>query len=68
LADINETPRPNLEAREGLVISHYGEVIVIARGHIAKVCRGQRFFGECLKLHDVQDLRGSRHRRGRLQK
>src|ERR1700733_14024015 len=50
------------------MISQHSEVIVIARGDVAKMCRGQRFPGERLKLHDVQDLRGGGYWRKRLQK
>jgi hypothetical protein len=50
------------------VISLNGEVIVIASGDIAKVCRRQRFSRECFELHDVQDLRGGRDWGKRLQK
>jgi hypothetical protein len=65
---IDETPRPDLVMREGIVVSMHGEVIVIPRGYIAEVRRRQCFFGERLELHDVQDLRCGRYRGKRLKK
>jgi hypothetical protein len=48
--------------RESVVISLNREVIVIASGDVAKMCWRQRFSGERLELHDVQDPRGGRDR------